>query len=292
MNIIGKRNLWFFISGCLIAVSLLALLSNFYFRGKMLNFGIDFTGGTIISLRFEKLPSGDQLRKELAKYELKQNIIQTTGSQDVSIRTEPLTNEMRAQILADMEKNFGKMEVLEVDMVGPLIGKELRSQAFWALLIASFLIVIYVTYRFEFTYAIAALLALVHDAIITTGFVALFWIDVDTSFVAAILTILGYSINDTIIIFDRIRENLHRANLSKLSFIELANLSVLQTMARSINTVLTTEMMLVSLLIFGGATIKSFALVLLFGFTMGAYSSIFVAAPLVSLWENRGKKKK
>jgi len=180
---------------------------------------------------------------------------------------------------------------LEADIVGPVIGKELRGQAIWALIIASLLIVAYVSFRFEFKYALAALFAVYHDAIITTGIVALLWRNIEIPFVAALLTILGYSINDTIVIFDRIRENVKKAGGSKKNFPALVNKSILQTLGRSVNTVLTVLFMVVALLIFGGATLRDFCFVLLIGFIAGTYSSIFVASPLVVMWEKYSSKK-
>jgi preprotein translocase subunit SecF len=194
--------------------------------------------------------------------------------------------------MGDFKKVYPQVELLEADMVGPVIGKELRTQALWALLIASFLITLYVSFRFEFKYALAALLALYHDAILTTGFVAVFWRTVDIPFIAAILTILGYSINDTIVIFDRIRENLKKEGGSKRNFAQLVNESLLQTMSRSINTVLTVLFMVAALLVFGGATLWDFCLVLLVGFLCGGYSSIFIASPLLVLWEKGASAKK
>jgi preprotein translocase subunit SecF len=205
------------------------------------------------------------------------------------IRTEPLEGEVRQKVVAELSEKLGGAELLESDTIGPVIGRELRTQAIWALILASAGIVIYVSFRFEFIYALAGVLALLHDAIITTGFIALLWRPTDVTFVAAILTILGYSINDTIVIFDRIRENLKKPGASKKKFADLVNTSLWETMARSINTVLTVLVVVLALLIFGGETLKEFSLVLLFGFTIGTYSSIFVASPLVVMWE-KGKK--
>jgi preprotein translocase SecF subunit len=159
-------------------------------------------------------------------------------------------------------------------------------------LIATIGILIYVSFRFEFKYAVAAVIALWHDAFITVGLIALLYRTVDTAFIAAILTILGYSINDTIVIFDRIRENVLYQKKGKISYAEVANTSILQTMARSINTILTVLFMNVCLLVFGGATIKDFALTLLIGFTFGGYSSIFIASPVLVMLEGSVGKPK
>lgn len=186
--------------------------------------------------------------------------------------------------MKSLNEKMGNSEILEADVIGPTIGKELSTQAIWALLLASIGIIIYVSFRFEFKYAVSALLALYHDAIITTGLIALFWRTVDVPFVAAILTIMGYSINDTIVIYDRIRENMKKPNLAKKKFDEVINISIRETLARSINTVLTVIVIVLCLLFFGGETLRDFSLVLLIGFTFGAYSSIFIAPPLLYIW--------
>ncbi|MBU0687837.1 MAG: protein translocase subunit SecF [Candidatus Margulisbacteria bacterium] len=290
MNIIAKKNLWFAISITLILISVAAFLFNSLTKGKIMNFGIDFTGGTLLTVRFDKEVATHEIRDTLAKYGLTQSVIQKTGKDDFSIRTDPLETDVRQKIMNDLREKFGQVELLEADVIGPVIGKELRTQALWALLVASVLITIYVSFRFEFKYAVAALIALYHDAFITAGIIALLWRTVDAPFVAAILTIMGYSINDTIVIFDRIRENIKKPGAVKKHFATIVNESINQTMARSINTVLTTLVMVTALLLFGGATIKDFALVLFVGFLAGAYSSIFVASPLLVLW-HRGKNR-
>lgn len=289
MNIIAKKNLWFAISVTLILIGLAAFLFNGMTKGKIMNFGIDFTGGSLLTLRFEKDISTHEIRDVLTEYGLSQSVIQKTGDKDFSIRTDPIEAELRQKVVSELRNKFGVVELLEADVIGPVIGKELRTQALWTLLIASLLITVYISFRFEFKFAVAALLALYHDAIITAGLIALLWRNVDTPFVAAILTIMGYSINDTIVIFDRIRENLRKPGAVKKRFATIVNESILQTLARSINTVLTTLIMVTALLLFGGATIKDFALVLLIGFLAGAYSSIFLASPLLVLW-HKGKK--
>lgn len=289
MNIIGKTRLWFFISGTLIVIGISALAFNGLTRGKVMNFGIDFTGGTMINLRFTRAVTVAEVREVLSGHKLGEAVIQKSGERDILIRTEPLEGEVRQKVVAELSEKLGGAELLESDTIGPVIGRELRTQAIWALILASAGIVIYVSFRFELIYALAGVLALLHDAIITTGFIALLWRPTDVTFVAAILTILGYSINDTIVIFDRIRENLKKPGASKKKFADLVNISLWETMARSINTVLTVLVVVLALLIFGGETLKEFSLVLLIGFTLGTYSSIFVASPLVVMWE-KGKK--
>jgi len=288
LKVIEKTKVWFTFSSILILLGLFAFASNTLTKGRPMNFGIDFTGGTVLNLRFSvQAPLGD-IRTILAKYGKAQSVIQRSEGNDIIISTDPLSTDERGQIMSDIKAKFPAVELLEADTIGPVVGKELRKQAFWALVLAITGILIYVAFRFEFKYAVAAVLALFHDAIITTGLIALLWRPVDTAFIAAILTILGYSINDTIVIFDRIRENLLKPGALKRPLADVINEAVNQTMARSINTILTVLFMNAALLVFGGATIKDFAFVLLIGFTFGGYSSIFVASPLVVMldkWE-------
>jgi len=288
-DIIKKTRVWFLFSGTLIVLSIVTLMFNGMVRGKILNFGIDFTGGTLLNLRFTQQVTVGQVREVLDTYKLGGAGIQKSGEKDILIRFEPLETEIRQKIVDDLGQRLGGVELLEADTIGPVIGSELRSQAIWAILLASAGILIYLSFRFEFIYAAAGVVALLHDAIITTGFMALLYRNVDVTFIAGILTILGYSINDTVVIFDRIRENLKKPGAQKKKFFELVNQSLWETMARSINTVLTVIVMVLMLLIFGGENIRDLCILLMIGFTFGAYSSIFIASPLVVLWE-RGKK--
>lgn len=291
-DFIGKRKYWFMLSSVLLFLALVSFIYNGTVRGKMMNLGIDFTGGTMISLRFPDKVAEQEVREVLIKYDLEQSVIQKSGKNDIYIRTEELQRETRVKIVEDLKAQFGEVELLEADTIGPVIGRELRAQAFWALLIASLGIIIYVSFRFEFKYAVAALLALYHDAFITAGIIALLWRNIETPFIAAILTIMGYSINDTIVIFDRIRENVKKFSGKKKKFSEIVNISISETLARSINTVLTTVIIVLAVLFFGGQTLKDFALILLIGFAIGAYSSIFLASPIVAVWEARGAVKR
>ena len=204
LKVIEKTKVWFTFSGILILLGLFAFASNTLTKGSPMNFGIDFTGGTVLNLRFTSQAPLSDIRAILAKYGKAQSVIQRSEGNDIVISTDPLSTEDRSQIMGDIKAKFPGVELLEADTIGPVVGRELRRQAFWALVLAIAGILIYVAFRFEFKYAVAAVLALFHDAIITTGLIALLWRPVDTAFIAAILTILGYSINDTIVIFDRI----------------------------------------------------------------------------------------
>jgi len=290
-DFIGKRKYWFIISAVMLTLAIGSLVYNGTVRGKVMNFGIDFTGGTMISLRFPGQVTVEEVRDVLAKHGLERSVIQMSGKTgtDIVIRTEEIERGLRVKIMDELRDQYGEVVLLEADTIGPVIGRELRTQSLWALLLASLGIILYVSFRFEFKYAVAGLFALYHDAIITIGIVALLWRNIETPFVAAILTIMGYSINDTIVIFDRIRENRKKYGGKKKKFSEIVNISISETLARSINTVLTTVIVVLCVLFFGGETLKDFALVLLIGFAVGAYSSIFLASPIVAVWEQKKK---
>lgn len=284
-NIIGKTRSWFILSGFFIALGIFALLSNGIMKGKVMNFGIDFTGGTVLNIKFDGAVSISDIRVILSKFGRQESVIQRSEGNNIIISTDPLSTDDRTKMVDGIREKYPTMELLEADTIGPVVGGELRRQAFWSLLVAVVGILIYVAFRFEFKYSVAAVIALLHDATITVGIMALLWRNIDTPFIAAILTILGYSICDTIVIFDRVREDLNKPGYSKKPFGDVVNEAVNQTMARSINTVLTVLFMNLALLVFGGATIKDFALTLFIGFTCGAYSSIFVASPLIVMFD-------
>lgn len=281
MDFIGKRKIPFTISAIIMIISILALFIN------GLNFGIDFVGGNTLSIQFEEETSVADIRESLQTFDLDEKIQSSENNIFVIKTKDSLEEDRLAEIKGALEKDLSKMEVLSSEKVGPVIGKELRTNGILALVAAIILMVIYITIRFEFKFALSAIFALIHDVIFTVGVFAILGLEVDITFIAAILTIIGYSINDTIVIFDRIRENMHI--LKKHSLEKIANDSILQTLSRSINTVLTTLFTLVALFILGGATTKVFALTLIIGISIGAYSSIFVASPI---WiELKGVKK-
>ncbi|MCX7971558.1 MAG: protein translocase subunit SecF, partial [Negativicutes bacterium] len=186
---------------------------------------------------------------------------------------------------------IGDFSLLRSEKVGAVIGSELTRQAVIAVLVAAVLMIVYINFRFEFKFAISAIIALFHDVLLVMGVFSLLRIEVDSSFVAAVLTILGYSINDTIVIFDRIRENL-KTHRRDESFADMVNRSIWQVMTRSIYTVLTVVMATAALLFFGGATTRNFALALLIGFISGCYSSIFNASPIWVTWKEWAEKKR
>lgn len=273
MNFIGKRKIWYALSLLIVLIGVVSL----FMQG--LNFGIDFTGGTLLQLKFEKAGITDvQIRSALQEFKLEKSPIQESAGSFI-IKTPELAQEKQGQVLQGLESKLGKFTVLRNENVGPVIGEELTRKGLIALVIAAILQVVYITIRFEFRFAIAAIMALIHDAIITIGFFSIFQYEVDLTFVAAVLTIIGYSINDTIVIFDRIRENLK--NRRKEDLADLVNKSIKQNLVRSINTSLAVVFVLVALLVLGGETTKFFSLAMLVGVIAGAYSSIFIAS---SLW--------
>ncbi len=269
-----------------------------------LNLGIDFAGGTIIHLRLDEGYQMEEVREVLTPFGLEGVPLQRAGrdgageGREVIIKTPELDEAARRELIAAFNERWPQMttqDVLRVDNVGAVIGRELTQEAFFALLIAALLMIVYITMRFEFKFALAAIVALFHDAFIIIGIFSLFQLEVNSPFIAAVLTIIGYSINDTIVIFDRIRENLKYRG--KRTIEEVVESSINANLVRSINTSLTTLVVLLSLFFafnyfVGGMDLKVFALALLIGVVSGTYSSIFIASPLWLFLQNREKRKK
>ena len=291
-DISGHRMWWFLLSAVIIIAGLVCMVT----RG--FNFGIDFTGGTIIDLKFSQPVTIADVRTSLGKYGLDGSTIQLSGAQsdvtaseDVMIRTTDLEEDQRKEIMATLKDDVGSYTVLREEKVGATIGGELITNAVEALLISWVLIIAYVAYRFEWKFGVAAVLALVHDILIVLGVFALTQRQIDSSFIAALLTIVGYSINDTIVIFDRIRENL-KLHFRRGGDIDvLVNTSIYQTLTRSLYTVFTVMFTTLALYFFGGETTKDFAFALLVGFGCGCYSSIFIASPLWVTFRSWAEKK-
>ena len=292
-DILKRSKLWF-------AISLLVIIPGiFCMFTKGFNFGIDFTGGTIIEMEFQQEVTLPQVRDVLREYNLDNATIQLSGdvsnveaSKDVMIRTMDLEENDRKAVMASLKDEIGDYTVLREEKVGATIGGELITDALMATVISWILIILYVSYRFEWRFGVAAILTLIHDVLIVLSVFSFLQKQVDSSFVAAILTIIGYSINDTIVIFDRIRENqrLHFKRGGDLN--ELANRSIYQTLTRSLYTVFTVLFTTFALYFFGGDTTKDFSFALLIGFFSGSYSSIFVASPLWVVLKNKFPAKK
>lgn len=276
------------VSAVLVMLSLLSL----GVRG--LNLGIDFTGGTLIERQLGRAATADEVRQvlsgaDLADLDVAGAVIQPLDNpRDVLIRTRPLSSAEIERVDAALAAAFGGVEVLRTELVGPVIGAELLRRALLAVALASIGILIYVSVRFQFKFAVAAVAALLHDAIIATGVVSALGVEVNSPFIAAILTVVGYSLNATIVIFDRVRENLQRGK--EKSLVELLNRSLNETLARTIHTTATTLLVLVTLFVFGGSTLRDFILVLLVGLTVGTYSSLMVANPLWWLLKEREER--
>ena len=283
-DIIGHSKAWFILSSIIIMIGLVSMVT----RG--FNLGIDFAGGTILDLRFEQAVSVASVRDSLKHEQLENSTIQLAGdvndgkSRNVFIRTHALEDDQRRAVMSDLQKNVGSFEVLRIEKVGAVIGEELTMQAIWAILVSCVLMIVYISYRFEFRFAVSGIIALLHDVLIVLGVFSVFHLEIDSAFVAALLTIVGYSINDTIVIFDRIRENMKTHRRSE-SLHDMVDRSIWQTMTRSIYTVLTVIFATAALFFFGGDTTKNFSLALLIGFCAGAYSSVFIASPIWVWWK-------
>ena len=291
-DIAGHRKIWFLIS-------LVLIIPGFICMGmRGFNFGIDFTGGTIMDLRFEQPVTLSDVRSSLAKYDLDGSTIQLAGaesgiesSENVMIRTVDLEENQRKEVMASLTQDVGSYTVLREEKVGATIGGELITNAVLALVISWALIILYVAYRFEWRFGVSAVLALIHDIIIVLAVFSLTQRQIDSSFIAALLTIVGYSINDTIVIFDRIRENLKLHFRRGGDINELVNRSIYQTLTRSLYTVFTVLFTTFALYYFGGETTKDFAFALLVGFASGCYSSIFIASQLWIELKNRTERR-
>lgn len=293
LDIAGRSKIWFAISTVIIVAGLICMFT----RG--FNFGIDFTGGTIIDLKFERPVAIAEVRTSLAKFGLEGSQIQLTGAEtgvteaeNVMIRTTDMEEEQRKDVMAAIKTDVANYDVLREEKVGATIGGELITNAVMALVVSWALIIAYVAYRFEWRFGVAAVLALVHDILIVLAVFSFTGRQIDSSFIAALLTIVGYSINDTIVIFDRIRENLKLHFRRGGDVVQLVNTSVFQTLTRSLYTVFTVMFTTFALYFFGGETTKDFAFALLVGFGSGCYSSIFIASPLWVALRKMGDKKK
>jgi len=273
---------------------ILVVLSIIVFFAKGLNYGIDFTGGNLFQLKYndkkvtltEINDNLDKLSEKLPQVNSNSRKVQISEDGTVILRVPELKEEDKKEVLNSLQE-LGAFNLDKEDKVGASIGDDLKKSAIYSLGIGAILIVLYITLRFEFSFAIGGILSLLHDIIIAVGFIALMGYEVDTPFIAAILTILGYSINDTIVIYDRIRENLKRRHNKNWTLEDCMDESVNQTAIRSLNTSITTLFSVIALLIFGGASLKTFIMTLLIGILAGTYSSIFIATPIVYILNKR-----
>ena len=269
-----------------LAVIIIGIASLIWHGGP--NYGIDFAGGSLIQVKFPSTPDADKIRNAFKTVGFEGSIIQQFGPNEVIVRTAETgvdPKELTSQVDKALTSAFGKgaYEVRRIEVVGPKVGKDLTKKALLAIVFSWIGILIYVGVRFEFRYALGGIVALIHDVLVTITFLSVFNKEFDLNIVAALLTIIGYSINDTIVIFDRIREN-SRKNV-KMSLYDVINASVNQTLSRTLLTSLTVFMVLIVLFIFGGAVIHDFTFALLVGTIAGVYSTVFIASPIVLLFE-------
>ncbi len=277
------------------ALLILAGVVSIFMHGG-LKFGIDFAGGTLVQLKFEDPPAIESIRSGLKEIGLADSTIQEFGSPDTILirveRSEGKLEEMGSRIKESLEqtRGFTGITIERVEMVGPKVGKDLRQKALLSIVYAIIAIVIYISWRFEFQYAIAAIIALIHDVLITIGAFSMLDKEFTLVLVAAFLTIIGYSLNDTIVIFDRIRENTRRRSKEPLR--DIINTSINQTLSRTLLTSGTTLMVVAALFFLGGEIIHDFSFALLVGVVIGTYSSIFIASVFLVYWESRAHPKK
>jgi preprotein translocase subunit SecF len=285
IDFVGKNRIAVFISLVVIAAGILSLL----LKGGP-EYGVDFAGGTLVQVRFAEPTMAGDIKEALAALQLSNITVQQFGDKESEflIRT-PETGGETTQLAKSFEQEFkahygdGKFEILRSEMVGPQVGKDLRQKGVLALVYAMAGTLAYIAWRFEFRFAVAAIIALVHDVLVTLGFFSIFSKEIDLTIIAAFLTIIGYSLNDTIIIYDRIRENIGKAATE--GFVAIVNRSINETLSRTILTSGTTLLVVISLFIFGGGVIHAFAFAMLVGIVSGTYSTIFVASALILFWE-------
>ena len=307
-DFIGKRRWFFLASGLIILVGLISMLYSLISYGSPVRQGIEFSSGSMMTVRFEQDVSQGELRDQMALLGHEDAIIQRTGEGDFIIRTgqlapeerDPATGEVvtpseRAQIEEALEEEFGALTVLDFSSVTPTVSTETRDVAAAAVAVAAVGILLYITWAFRrlvrsFRFGVCAVIALLHDVVIVLGVFSLLGvflgIEIDAMFVTGILTVIGYSVNNTIVVFDRIRENMAKGTGASLEGV--ANRSIVETLPRSLNTSMTTLFVLLALFLFGGATIHDFILVLLLGVIVGTYSSMCIASQLVVAWATGG----
>ncbi len=298
LNIIGKKNIYFLISFLVIIPGIISL----FLWGLKLS--IEFTGGTRSTLLFPQTVNEQTIETVENVYEKEKADVASVRLEDkrVIVQSKPLSREQNDKILTGLKQNEKDVKQEEIETIGPTIGRETTLNAFKSLGIASLLIVLYIAYSFRtvpkparsFRFGICAIAALLHDALLLVGVFSLlghyFDVEVDSLFITAVLTAIGFSVHDTIVVFDRIRENLRKS--AGAPFAQVVNDSVLQTIVRSLNTSLTTILVLLTLLLFGGESIRWFVVALLIGIISGTYSSIFNAAPLLVTWQEWDRKRK
>lgn len=285
IDFVGKRKLAMIISGVVILLGLASLVIN---GGP--NYGIDFVGGTLVQVKFAENTDAGTIKDSLSTLDLGSVVVQHFGddANEYLVRVQESANnkELSRIISGSLESSYGagKVDIRRVEMVGPQVGKDLRQKGLLSILYAMIGILIYISWRFELRFAIGAIIALLHDVMITLGAFSLSGREIDLPIIAAFLAIIGYSLNDTIIVYDRIRENYGKHQ--KKGFTAVVNSSINETLSRTILTSGTTMLVVLALFVFGGGVIHNFAFALLIGILVGTYSSIFVASPVLIFWDD------
>lgn len=294
LQLMKYRNIWLSIALLFAALSIATIAV------KGFNYGIDFTGGSLIDLRFEQSVDISEVRDVMGEHDLSNSTIQIAGQAEGSdsqngnnifIRTRDLTEQERTTLMAEFEQKLGPFEVLRIEKVGATVGAELTQNALIAFGISVVLILLYISFRFEWRFAVSGIIALVYNLLVTIGIYSFMQGEVDSNFIAATLTILGFSINDTIVIFDRIRENMKGYKRGD-DLVQIADFSINQSLRRSIYTVLIVLFTTVSLFLFGGDTTRDFALVMTIGFSFGCITSIFIAPALWIIFRGAKENKR
>lgn len=293
MDIIGKKNWYFLLSGIVIVPGIISLVL------FGLNLGIDFTGGSKLELRLKqedkqslrpdglKILRNEDIKSVFSEQNIEVGSIQKSGQETYIIKTKPISQEQNKKVQDALKAKFGEVQEVSFETVGATVSRETLINALKALILASVLIVLYIAFAFRnFRFGICAIIAVLHDVLVVVGIFSILGktlnVEVDSLFVTALLTIIGFSVHDTIVVFDRIRENLKK--MIGVNFAKIVNESIIQTMRRSINTSLTVILVLSVMLLFGGETIRWFVVALLVGIISGTYSSIFNASPLLVVW--------
>jgi preprotein translocase subunit SecF len=293
IDFVGKRKIALIVSAVMILVGLASLVVN---GGP--NYGIDFVGGTLVQVKFSENTDAAKIKDGLASLDLGSVVVQRFGDDPneflIRVQESGEGKDLSGLISSSLESVYGegKVDIRRVEMVGPQVGKDLRQKGLLSISYAMIGILVYIAWRFELRYAVGAIIALLHDVLITLGAFSITGREIDLPIIAAFLAIIGYSLNDTIIVYDRIRENYGKHQ--KLGFTEVVNRSINETLSRTILTSGTTLLVVLALFIFGGGVIHNFAFAMLVGILVGTYSSIFVASPLLILWRDMrsgGQKK-
>ncbi len=285
IDFVGKRKLAMIISGVVILLGLASLVIN---GGP--NYGIDFVGGTLVQVKFAENTDAGTIKDSLSTLDLGSVVVQHFGddANEYLVRVQENANnkELSRIISGSLESSYGagNVDIRRVEMVGPQVGKDLRQKGLLSILYAMIGILIYISWRFELRFAVGAVIALLHDVLITLGVFSLSGREIDLPIIAAFLAIIGYSLNDTIIVYDRIRENYGKHQ--KKGFTAVVNSSINETLSRTILTSGTTLLVVLALFVFGGGVIHNFAFALLIGILVGTYSSIFVASPVLIFWDD------